>query len=169
MQIQAGNINADTLLLRLIACCPRHFKQLHNPNQSDWQYSFMESKQTSCDSQIRGWQPNLTMNFVCTPLGDLGWQQPDWQHLGVNYFYSMKNPRKSPDRVVSTITRGLKNVKQNLADLPFLIEPEPDTAPQEKHSPEEESFRSLLHQSLSRRAPQALRERIKNKIKNMPD
>ncbi|MCB0534221.1 MAG: hypothetical protein KDD14_18610 [Saprospiraceae bacterium] len=82
----------------------------------------------------------------------------------------MKNPRKSPTKVASAITRGLKNVQQDRADLPFFIESEMDPMPQEKHNPEEASFRSLLHDSLTRhRAPQALRERIKNKIKNMPD
>lgn len=82
----------------------------------------------------------------------------------------MKNPRKSPVNTVGNLDEVLANVQQNLVDLPFITEPHPDTAPQELHSPNEESFRSLLHQHLPRhKAPQALRERIKRAIKNMPD
>ncbi|TNE59512.1 MAG: hypothetical protein EP344_08505 [Bacteroidetes bacterium] len=81
----------------------------------------------------------------------------------------MKNPRKALNNTVRTVARGLKDTNQDLADLPVFIEPNTLT-PQEKHSPEEESFRALLHDKLSRhKAPQALRERIIKTIKNMPD
>lgn len=87
-----------------------------------------------------------------------------------NQFCSMKNPRKLPTNTVDTIGRGLKKIQQEQADLPLFIQADPNAAPQEKSSPEEESFRSLLHHKLSRhKAPQALRERIMKSIKSMPD
>ena len=82
----------------------------------------------------------------------------------------MKNPRKASGNSVGTFARVLDPVQRDLADLPILIEPDLHEHPQEQRSPEEESFRSLLHTGLPRhKAPQALRERIRNRIQNIPD
>lgn len=84
----------------------------------------------------------------------------------------MKNPRKSTDNPVVTLTRTLNGVQQDpdLADLPFVIDPGNPPIPEHQSSPDEESFRAFLHSRMPRqKASQALRERIKNAIKSMPD
>ena len=149
---------------------PRFFQQFPAPNQSDMSYSFFDLKPSFCNSQPTTWQAELTMGMACTLMDCLDRQQPGWPSAGITYFCSMKNPRKSPNNTVGTVGRGLKKVQQDLSDLPLFIQADQQPAPQEKISPEEESFRSLLHHKLSRhKAPSALKERIMNKIKSMPD
>lgn len=135
-------------------------------------YSFSFPKQTTCYSQFPGWQPELTRTFVCTCTGASMMWQPSWrQHEGTNLLCSMKNPRKSPGNPVKILVGTLKSVPQDMTDLPFFTDaPINLSAPLEPISPEEESFRTFLHSRLPRhKAPQALRERIKNAIKKMPD
>lgn len=79
----------------------------------------------------------------------------------------MKNPRKSTGNPVGTLG-NMKSVPQDIADLPYFTNP--NATPQENHFPEEESFRNFLHGRLPRhKAPQALRERIKIAIQQLPD
>lgn len=114
----------------------------------------------------------MPFSFVCTQIdGGMMWQQTWRQNEDTNLFCSMKNPRKSPGTPVGTLARTLDSVQQDLADLPFVSDAITNhSASKEPSSPEEESFRTFLHSRLSRhKAPPALRERIKNAIKQMPD
>lgn len=135
-------------------------------------YSSFYPKQTIRYSHCSGRQPDMPVWLVCIQTGEgMMWQQPWRQNEDTNLFCSMKNPRKSPVSPVGTLARALDSVQQNIADLPFVTDASKNlsTSP-EPHSPEEESFRAFLHSRLSRhKAPPALRERIKNAIKQMPD
>ena len=132
-------------------------------------YSSYFPKQTVCYSHFAGWQPDVPMLFGCMPYAEgMMWQQSRRQNEDTNFICSMKNPRKSSTNPVGALARTLDNVQQDIDDLPFVTTP--SSEPQEPRSPEEESFRAFLHSRLSRhKAPAALRERIKNAIKNMPD
>lgn len=134
-------------------------------------YSPISPKQVSRYSPKAGWQPGGAVQFACTPVGFLMQQPAQRQHDDTNLFCNMKNPRKSTVNQVGTLTRTIKNSQQDLLDLPFISHPAADfSTPHELSSPEEESFRTFLQNRLPRhKAPQALRERIKNAIKNMPD
>lgn len=134
-------------------------------------YSNCFQNQIVCYSHFPGWQPDVPMRFGCTDFGEeMQRQQSGRQNEDTNFFHSMKNPRKSSANPVGNLPRALDNVHQDIDDLPFVIAPSADLKPQEPISPEEESFRTFLHSRLSRhKAPAALRERIKNAIKNMPD
>lgn len=132
-------------------------------------YSIFNSNYTLRYSQVNGWQPQLAAAYNCMPVSCLDQQQPGYLCFDVTFLCSMKNPRKFFGKAVNAaVSRGLVNDPKELADLPFSIEP--NATLQEDHSPEEASFRNFLQKSLSRHeASQALRERIKNKIKNLPD
>lgn len=70
------------------------------------------------------------------------------------------------------LTRTMNDIPQDITDLPFITTDPARDLPNtpENNSPTEESFRHFLQSRLSRhKAPQALRERIKNNIQQMPD
>lgn len=132
--------------------------------------SFYPVKQIVRNSPATGWQPEPAAPFVCLPGGCWERQQTGQQNIDTNFICSMKNPRKSPGNLVGFSPRVVDNLQQQRADLPVITEPDTDILPESQHSPEEESFRTFLHARLPRhKAPQALRERIKQSIKNMPD
>ncbi|MBK9336556.1 MAG: hypothetical protein IPM98_08175 [Lewinellaceae bacterium] len=81
----------------------------------------------------------------------------------------MKNPRKSPGITTGIALAGsIKFSQEEIEDYPFAIKP--DSEPRKTISPDEESFRALLRNNLpAHTAPQALRDRIRRSIKNMPD
>jgi len=145
-------------------------KRLPASNLSDMRYS-VNIKQMPRYSRFPDWHPGATVPFVCTQTGGIERQQPACKKDDTNLFYSMKNPRKSPDNPVGTLTRTMKNAQDDLADLPFFLNPATETpTPNHYDSPAEESFRTFLMNSLPRqKAAPALRERIKKAIKNMPD
>jgi len=135
-------------------------------------YSFFNTKQTPCYSHRSGWQPDATAVFACTQTTGMQRQPTRRQNEDTNLFCSMKNPRKSTGNPVGTLTQSVNSVPQDMADLPFItgVLPLISTPQEPHHSPEEESFRTLLQSRLPRqRASQALRERIKNAIQQMPD
>jgi len=134
-------------------------------------YSFIDTKQTMRYSHPAGRQPDVTAVFACTQTACMMRQQTRRQNEDTNLFCSMKNPRKSTGNPVGTLATAIKSVPLEIADHPFMTGVIPNTsAPLENRSPEEESFRNLLQSRLPRqRASQALRERIKNSIQQMPD
>ncbi|MBL7795576.1 MAG: hypothetical protein JNJ90_03655 [Saprospiraceae bacterium] len=81
----------------------------------------------------------------------------------------MKNPiQPSGDKAGAVFTGGIQLVQQEPDDCPFVTPT--DINPQEMPTPQEESFRALLREHLPRHtAPQALRERIKRSIMQLPD
>lgn len=134
-------------------------------------YSFIPAKQTMCYSGPAGWQPAAAALFACTQPGCTMRQQTRRQNDGTNLFCSMKNPRKSTGNPVGAFAKMANSVPKEIADFPFISDNVPDVAHSlENLLPEEESFRNLLLSRLPRqRASQALRDRIKNSIQQMPD
>lgn len=128
-------------------------------------------KQSSRYSVCTGWHPVCTVPVVCSRADGMKRQQTEGVYADTNFSNSMKNPRKSSGNRVDTLAKAIQNVQPLLPDFPFITQAATDLhTPMETRSPEEESFRTFLHQRLPRhKAPQALRERIKIAIKTMPD
>jgi len=128
-------------------------------------YSFFVQNQPARYSQTTGRQPVLTGQVVCTDRNGQDWLQG----TDTTFFCSMKNPRKSPGIPAGIVAIEQANLLQtDMDDLPFTTPPLP--MHRELPTPQEESFRALVRDSLPRHtAPQALQDRIRRSIKNMPD
>jgi hypothetical protein len=124
-------------------------------------YSLFDQKQPARNSQNPGWQPVLDGQLICTSICG----EERRKGTGTTLFCNMKNSLKTTG---ASVARGLQVSPQETEDYPFI--PEPNSPLPETRTPEEESFRTLLRNNLPRHtAPQALQDRIRRSIKNMPD